>query len=247
MISGIFETGAGTGNQLHEYVMTRVLAFDKGVDFGMIYPENFKGKDFMTLDMGKPVKDLEHEYNEKKVENEYGVDIRGYDWEGIQNIKDNTLVNGYFQGEKYFEHHLERIKEWLKVEPLFIPDDVCVISFRGGEYVGVPDLFLPKSYWDTAIEMIREKYLRIHFEVHTDDPDTAKKFFPDFPCIQNIELNWRSIRYAKHLIVSNSSFSILPSLLGDAKEIIAPKYHAGHNKGYQQLEQNVYDRYTYVV
>lgn len=246
MISGIFHLGSGTGNQLARYVMVRTLALDKGLDFGMIFPENFKGKDFMNIDMGVPVKGLIHTFNERKEVNKQGQDVRGYDWEGILNIKDFTLIDGEFQGEKYFEHHLEEIKEWLKVEPLEMPDDVCVINFRGGEYIGVKDLFLPSQYWVDAIRMMYTKHIGITFEVHTDDLETAKRVFPEFKCVHDIGLNWRSIRYAKHLILSNSSFAILPSLLGDATDIIAPRFWAGHNKGYWQLQQNQYKKFTYI-
>lgn len=202
----------------------------------------------MSLDVGKDYKghEYEYEYIEKRVNNAQGVDIRDYDWEGILHIKDNTLVDGEFQGEKYYEHRLDEIREWLKVEPLDMPDDLCVIGFRGGEYVGVHDLFLPQSYWDKAIKIMRDKYPGIRFEVHTDDVETAKRFFPEFPCIHDIALNWRSVRYAKHLIIANSSFYILPSLLGYAQEIIAPMYWAGYNCLYWKMNQNQYKRFTYI-
>jgi len=246
MISGIFHTGSGMGNQLARYVMARVLALDKGTDFGMIFPENFKGHSFMKLDMGVPVSGLLHEYKERKEVDEFGNDIRDYDWDGLLHIKDMTLIDGEFQGEKYYTHHLDRIREWLAVEPLDMPDDLCVIGFRGGEYVGVRDLFLPQEYWDKAIAMMREKHPNIRFEVHTDDVITAQSFFPDFKVIHNIGLNWRSVRYAKHLIIANSSFFILPALLGQAKEIIAPRFWAGYNRRTQQLLQNVYEGFSYI-
>jgi hypothetical protein len=242
MIANIFHQGSGLGNQLHRYVMARVIALDRGYDFGVIFPENFKGH-FMNIDMGVPVKGLLNEYKEKSEKFE-GNEVRDYDWD-IKDIEDFTLIDGEFQGEKYFEHRLDEIREWLKVEPLDVPDDLCIIGFRGGEYVGVRDLFLPQSYWDSAIKLMRDKYPNIRFEVHTDDVETAQKFFP-FPCIHDIGLNWRSVRYAKHLIIANSSFYILPALLGNAKEIIAPKYWAGYNKGYWQLKQNKYERFAYI-
>lgn len=244
MLASIFHQGSGLGNQLHRYVMTRVLALDKGFEFGMIFPENFKGT-FMKLDMGTPVQGLCNEFNEEKVDM-LGVDVRPYDWR-IEDIQDFTFIDGEFQGEEYFEHRLTEIREWLKVEPLDTPDDLCVIGFRGGEYVGVKDLFLPQEYWNKAIQIMRDKYPGIRFEVHTDDIETAKKFFPEFICIHDMSLNWRSIRFAKHLVIANSSFFILPSLLNaDVKEIIAPKYWAGYNKGFWQLEQNVYKKFTYI-
>lgn len=260
MIASIFHTGSGIGNQLHRYVMCRVLAFDKGFDFGMMYPENFKGKTFINIDMGVKVeggsispdstptslpRQITAYMREKAVYADRGgdkVDIRPYDWD-MTKVSDNTLIDGEFQGERYYQHRLGEIREWLKVELLKVPEDVCIINFRGGEYVGVEDLFLPWEYWDEAIDMMIAKGIT-KFEVHTDDTETAHRFFPDFTCIHDVGLNWRSIRYAKNLIISNSSFAILPALLGEAETIISPKFWAGRNKGYQQLEQNIYKRFT---
>lgn len=47
--------GQGLGNQLACYVTTRVVAKDKGYDFGIKSPEKFKCLDFMDLDFGLPV------------------------------------------------------------------------------------------------------------------------------------------------------------------------------------------------
>ncbi len=245
MIHGIFHEGSGLGNQLHRYVMTRVIALDKGFGFAMAYPNLFKGASFMNLDMGNPKEPIDYKFLEKSEKNEQGNEVRDYDW-SIKDIQDNTIIDGEFQGEKYYEHRLNEIREWLKVEPLEMPDDLCVINFRGGEYVYVQDLFLSKEYWDRAITQMRSINPNMRFEVHTDDPGTAELFFSGMPIIKDMEINWRSIRYAKYLILSNSSFAILPALLGNAKKIIAPLYWAGYNKGYWQLRQNQYKRFTYI-
>ena len=47
--------GQGLGNQLACYVTTKVLALDKGFDFGVLNPHKFKCLDFMDLDFGKKV------------------------------------------------------------------------------------------------------------------------------------------------------------------------------------------------
>ncbi len=252
MIAGIFHKGSGLGNQLHRYVMTRVIAKRMGVNFGMIYPENFKGASFMNLDMGIPVKGLLHEFNEEKMINEQGNDVRDYDWR-VHEIQDNTLIDGEFQGEKYYSYYLDDIREWLKpnhpnLEDTDAPDDLCIINFRGGEYVGISDLFLPHIYWTEAIAKMREINPNMRFQVETDDVLTADQFFPDFYIAPNdMALNWMHIRKAKYLILSNSSFAILPALLNqNAQEIIAPKYWAGYNKGYWQLEQNRYSKFNHI-
>lgn len=248
MIASIFHSGSGLGNQLHRYVMARVLALDKEYDFGMLNPDLFKESSFMHLDMGDKACDcleINSPFYEKKIV-ENGLDIRSYDPE-INFVEDNTVIDGEFQDPRYFEHRLPEIREWLKVESLDMPDDLCIINFRGGEYTIFPDLFLIKAYWDTAIEIMKEKYPYIRFEVHTDDPETARKFFPNYPIIQDIGLNWRSIRYAKHLILSNSSFAILPALLNEnVKEIIAPRYWARHNTKVWAQPSNYYKQFMYI-
>ena len=244
MIAGIFHEGSGLGNQLFRYVATRVLALDKGYRWGMLGLGEFKGFSFINLFMGDGTAfDLPIWQEKKVVEN--GVDIRGYDPE-INFVKDNTIIDGEFQDPRYFEHRLDEIREWLKVEPLELPEDVCVIGFRGGEYVGLRDLFLTQDYWEDAIEMMREINPDMKFEVHTDDPYTAKLFFPDFPIVHDIALNWRSVRYAKYLIIANSSFYIFPALLGPAHKIIAPRYWARRNTGVWALPSNYYKRFDYI-
>lgn len=251
MIAGIFHKGSGLGNQLFRYVATRVLAEDKGYNWGIHQHYNFKGRYFMNLDMGTlPLgigagEWLWKEFHEKKII-ENGVDVRGYDPE-FNFIEDKTVIDGEFQDERYFKHRLKDIDIWLAVKPLELPDDLCIIGFRGGEYTLFPDLFLPKEYWDTAIELKRRINPNMRFEVHTDDAATAKHFFPDFECVHDIGLNWRSVRFAKHLIIANSSFYILPSLLNEkCDDIIAPRYWARRNTNTWALPQNYYPKFQYI-
>ncbi len=258
MICGIFHKGSGLGDQLFRYITVRTLALDKGFEFGMVCPENFKGKDFMELDMGKKVDayiSISEPNGKVNIEisslKRWNETTNYYDPE-INFIGDNTIIDGNFQDERYWGHRLDFIKYWLQTpvketEKLQQPDDLCVINFRGGEYSQVPELFLPKEYWDKAIDLIKNKYTNITFEVHTDDQKLAKQFFPDLECISNIGVNWKTVRYAKHLILSNSAFGILPALLNEnIKEVIAPRYWARRNKGYWHLPQNYYKHFTYI-
>lgn len=252
MIAGYFHQGSGLGNQLHRYVATRVLAADKGYEFGMFSESGFKGESFMNIDWGKKLSygelpGLKHKWEEKKIV-ENGVDIRGYDPE-INFVEDNTVIDGEFQDPRYFEHRLDEVREWLKVEPLYMRPDVCVIGFRGGEYALFPDLFLPKEWWDLQIRTMRMINPNMRFEVHTDDPVKAKEFFPDFKIVHDIGINWRSVRYAKYAIIANSSFYILPRLLKHWEEekamTFAPRYWARHNTKVWGLPQNFYKQFVY--
>lgn len=267
MIAGQFHEGSGLGNQLARYVAVRVLAKDKGYEWGMVNPQSFKGE-FMNIDLGRPAPHALYKFDknmvpyssewlEKKV-TENGLDIRSYDPE-FNFIQDNTIIDGEFQDPRYFEHRMDDITEWLKVEPLEVPDDVCVIGFRGGEYSIFPELFLTKEYWDTAIAKMRALRPNVAFEVHTDDPALARQFFPDFKIIDNIQLshsnhsnmglNWRAMRYAKYAIIANSSFYILPRLIrhhqGEAITI-APRYWARRNIQKWAMPSNYYRQFTYL-
>jgi hypothetical protein len=252
MIIGKISIGSGLGDMLFSYIATRVRAMDLGVDFGFVGKEFFKGKDFMNLDFGKEV-DLKYhtETNTGKtiIDDEHKlVELNTpYFNPEFFFIEDGTVIDGYgAQDIKYFEHRLDEIREWLKVDPMLMPIDKCIINFRGGEFSVFPELFLTKDYWDEAINMMLEKNPKMRFEIHTDDPELASQFFPDYPIVSGIDINWRSIRYAKHLIVSNSAFAIIPALLGSATEVIAPRYWARRNIKEWSLPSNYYRKFLYI-
>ena len=261
MIYGYLYQGSGAGNQLHRYIATRIKALDLGVDYRMVYvPDgsgkvpNFKCQSFMQFDENKIITEIPQGlkvFNEKKVV-ENGIDIRSYDPEW-NFIEDNTIIDGEFQDERYFGQRIEKVNEWLKVEPLDMPNDVCVIGFRGGEFSVFPDLFLTEDYWYNAIAEMLKINLNIKFEVHTDDEILARQFFLDYKIIHDVGINWRSMRYAKYAIIANSSFYILPRLLrhnqGEYTKhplTIAPRYWARHNTKVWALPQNYYKQFLYI-
>lgn len=241
MLVGQIHKGSGLGNQLHRIVITRVLAKELGLDFGFEGIVNFKGNSFLNLEWGQiPVWDKE--FIEKRVNNEQGIDIRGIDT-SVNFIEDGTRIEGEFQDERYWEKHRKDVDKWLKVEPMDL-GNICVINLRGGEYKIFPDLYLTQKYWNEAIKIKRKQGVK-NFVVVTDDVEEAEKFFPEFVISHEIGRDWRAIRYAKHLILSNSSFAILPAWLGEGN-IIAPKNWARHNIGVQATQQNIYKNWNYI-
>lgn len=245
MIAGIFHKGSGLGNQLHRYVMTRVLALDKGYDWGMIGIPYFKGYSFLNLDFGDLV-EMENAkvFKEKRINNKERVDVREYDSD-IQRVEDNTLIDGEFQDERYWEKYAHLVDRWFSVEPLDLSPNMCVINFRGGEYKYFPELFLSQKYWVDAVNHMKKINPNMIFKVVTDDEEEARTFFPTFEISHDIGKDWRSIRYAKYLILSNSSFAIFPAWLGSA-HIIAPYGWARHNVGFWALPQNKYKGWNYL-
>lgn len=261
MVYGLLNQGSGAGNQLFRYIALRIKALELGVDYRMIWnpdgsgkPGGFKCKDFMFFDESKVGFNFPKNFkvwHEKKITDSAGTDICSYDPEW-NFIEDGTLLEGELQDERYWEHREREVNEWLKVEPLEMPDDLCVIGFRGGEFALYPDLFLTKEYWQEAIgDMIVMGVQK--FEVHTDDPVLAKEFFVgpifgkefELKIIHDIGINWRSMRYAKYAIIANSSFFILPRWLNKGVTI-APRYWGRRNTKVWSLPQNYYKRFTHI-
>lgn len=258
MIAGIFHQGSGLGNQLHRYVATRVRAADLGVKFGMFYlndgsgkESGFKGNSFMPHIYPtwlSPLPEKWRRWQEKKIVDQDGIDIRSFDpeFDFIEGSdEDPVIIDGEFQDERYWAHHESELDDWLKVERLDVPHDLCVIGFRGGEFAVYPDLFLTKEYWDQGIKKMRDINPLMKFEVHTDDPVLAQQFFPQFRVIHDIGLNWRSTRYATYAIVANSSFFILPRWMSKGMTI-APRYWGRRNTKVWSLPQNYYSRFLYI-
>ena len=252
MIRGIFHQGSGLGNQLARYIATRVLSLDKDYDWEMIYnpdgsgkQEGFKGNGIFEVPIPRVATftDFANMWHEKKV-TENGIDIRSYDPE-FNFVGDGKTIEGEFQDERYWEHREKEVDEWLKVEPLDMPDDLCVIGFRGGEFAIYSDLFLTKEYWDEGIARMRKINPNMSFEVHTDDEALAQQFFPEFKVIHDIGINWRSMRFAKYAIIANSSFFILPRWLSKGITM-APCFWGRRNIGVWSMNQNFYKRFIHI-
>lgn len=235
--------GQGLGNQLACYVTTRVLAADRGYDFGIMNPFKFKCLDFMSLDFGKPVHggtgpeggppfhlpmDIYSYFREYDLRHPDGSDIRIED-PRLSKILDGTKIDGNFQSENQVYHRKSEIKEWLKVKSEFdcfdfSSDDICVINFRGGEYAFHPKFFLTQKYWNDAISKMLKINPFFKFVVITDDVSTAKTFFPNFDVYHfSIGKDYSVIKNAHYLILSNSSFPYFATLTSETiKYIIAP-------------------------
>ena len=249
MICTQFYEGQGLGNQLWAYVTLRVIAEQKGLPFGVVNPQYFKGFPFLNLDFGEfvqlpdgsdpndvmtlPVGINNIFLEPQKFDPETGLDIT-FDSLDITQISDATKIQGNFQDQAFIAPFKTQISEWLApVEYKNLNNfqgEVCVINFRGGEYRHWKSVFLDKNYWHRARRLMQETVPGVKFKVVTDDPKLARYFFPPDEIVDgSIEEDYLSIYAAKYLIVSNSSFAWFPAWLSEQAEIcIAPKYWAGY-------------------
>lgn len=261
--------GQGIGNQLFCYVTTRSIAHDRGLKFGIKdigwsgdkrYNKN--GFYWMNLDMGEVVPDNIKIYNEKDRrlilktnwhDSTIGCDIRDYDL-NLYHVLDDTLILGNMQHPKYFYHNKVIVKQWLKVKPNFdfydyTDDNICIINFRGGEYVGHDELYLTRKYWIDAINNMLHINSNMKFIIITDDIQSANNMLPEIPAYHfSVDRDYSIIKNARHVILSNSTFSFFAVFCSETiKNIIAPKYWSRHNvsDGYWSSFQNLYPDWKY--
>lgn len=268
MIGTEFIEGFGLGNQLLCFIAARSIAADKGCEFGCVNPgqvgnvfHSRKGMYFMDIDLGKEISTEEKSAYKRFDERDdrlymgnsihdinNGCYISGADPD-MKKIEDNTLIYGNMQSEEYFKAHREDIKKWMQVKPEYESNeytacDLCIINMRGGEYTGAPELYLDRKYWLNAIKNMRRINPDMRFMIVTEDEEAAKKVLPEFECHHfDMGRDFVTIKNARYLILSNSSFAITPVLLSEElKYAIAPKYWARHNisDGFWSSEQNIY-------
>lgn len=249
------------GNHLFQYVVTRAIAERKGYEWGFtnyIYGDYFSGKsqmDFLDIDYGKqPVVGIEIDYQENIKYINHGNIVNVHQYHTFDNLKDNSKLVGCWQTEQYFEK--EKVQEWMKIKDiekysnLNQDENTCVINVRGGHYLGIPDVLLPQSYWNNAVNHMISINPNMKFLVITDDVSYSKRLFPNFPCHHlGINADYYVINNASWLILSNSSFAWFPAWLNKkVKEIIAPKYWAGFNRsdGYWASSNIFTKEWTYL-
>ncbi len=257
--------GQGLGNRLFVYISTRAIARKKGFDFSILDSEILEnGVPFLNLDYG--VSAPEDIWNYTYVEKgerlfcgnsghdiQHGADVSGYD-KDIWDVESGTILDGILQAPEYFDEYKNDIKEWLSVKPEYecydySLDDLCIINIRGGEYADSPELFLRRKYWLDAMNNMRQIRQDMRFMVVTDDVDAARRILPEVEAYHfDVCKDYVTVKNAKYLIISNSSFAFFPAYTSTtARMIIAPKYWARHNvsDGYWSCEQNIYEGFMY--
>lgn len=249
MICTEFYNGQGLGNQLWLYAVTRVKSLDLKTNFGIIHPEKFKGMNFLDLNFGEQLIGGTSPEGGPPIELPNGImnyyrepilrhkktnqDVTEID-PNYYLIEKNTKIDGNFQSPSFIRHHKNQIRTWFKPvfsDGLIYDENLCVINFRGGEYIHMRDVFLPKSYWTNARRAMLELNSRMEFRVVTDDYRLAAKFFDKSEIVrQEMSYDYLAVLNAKFVILSNSSFGWFPAWLNsNAKSIIVPKYWWGYN------------------
>ena len=108
----IFRDGQGLGNQLWLYASAKSICEKLNLKLEIKNFNKFKGKNFLNLDFdNKTNMDNNGMYifNERLYyDKDLGYIVSSFD-ENVLKIKENTILEGIFQSEKYFFNDLKKI------------------------------------------------------------------------------------------------------------------------------------------
>lgn len=222
------------GNQMFQYGISRLIAEKNNYNFYLTKEKNGNGQnisDYFDLDMGINDGLIQHRYHENS--------NQVYD-PSLFNIPDFTCLHGFFQTEKYFLGNEKKLKEWFNIKKTdevkkllekYPIDEYCYIHFRGGDYKDMPNWLLPKKYYETSINKIKEFNNNLKFLIITDDIELANQFFDGVDVISNeIMVDFNLLYHSKFCIIPNSSFSWWAAWLSDKEITIAPLGWINYNK-----------------
>lgn len=162
---------------------------------------------------------------------------RGIPW-GYHEVRltQSCDLLGHFQSLKYFEHCFEEVEWYLRMKDEPPLQDVCAVHVRLGDYgeqaspqhpQGNP--YHPRmnmAYYEPAFAQFPadQKYL-----VFSDGIEETKRMFGDSPQFEYSEgrtyfEDFKLMKRCRHFIISNSSFSAMAAVLGEApdKKVVAP-------------------------
>jgi hypothetical protein len=243
------------GDHIVRYLVCRSVAEKNGYSWGINpvtshdYYHGAEQMDFFNINYGLPNHSawgeiplgINNVWEEKYVDN---GDHTFHPFQpDIFDIPDNTqLILRCCHDARYYDK--EKVRQWLKIKDekvaecectlkqynIELNDDLCVINCRGGEYVGIANLFLRWEYWQQAMNHMLEINPKMKFLVVTEDPHYFKYVF-NLPIAHfSICGDYYVVNHAKYLITSNSGFGVFPTWLNEnAKFIISPKWWARHN------------------
>lgn len=255
------------GNHMFNYAIARTVAELNGYEWGFDpvpkydYHNGAEQMNFMEIDYGKFPNDIKNVYNEVRTIHN-GDNVQVYNSNVFDVADDTDLVGGCWQSEQYYNK--EDLRKWFKIKEtmveqyentmasvgLKLDDNVCIINFRGGEYRGFSNLIIRPQYYIDAMNYMKSLNPNIVFVIITDDPQTATQYIPNIPVMHfSIGMDYYIINKTKNLILANSSFSIMPTILNkDLQNVIAPKYWARHNvsDGYWAIGDQYYKGWSYM-
>jgi hypothetical protein len=200
-------TNIGLGNQMFFMASTIGIATKLGYSYGFepFYPEVFPNQ-APVLIKDKPCLHVPWGYHDVK-------------------IKDNHVLSGYMQSEKYFKHCRDKVLWHFQMNKMIdytLPEDAVCIHVRRGDYVNSKHHYnLGMDYYFEAMGLVDGTYY-----VFSDDIAYCRDMFKGTKvCFVNgkdVFTDFYLMLQCKKFIIANSSLSWWASWIVGG-ETIAPK------------------------
>lgn len=178
----------------------------------------------------------------------YQFHEKNFQFADISNLPDHTDIVGYFQSEKYFESHKQKIieEEFIfkkhileKTDSIFenLKSDLhlCSLHVRRGDYLKLSDTHPPLEidYYEQAISFLPKE---IDILVFSDNIEEAKNLLESSELFkerkkkyvsENHSIEMSLMTRCNYHVIANSSFSWWGAWLSESKCVIAPKLWFG--------------------
>lgn len=154
----------------------------------------------------------------------------------LQSTTDRVrYLDGYFQtclSQKSFDNIRSLLVNISTLAENQLDPSICVIHIRGSDFLKLGlDTVAPPSYYYSAIHLMLTRYNIHHFKVITDDVNYAKRImsFQDLSyeiSSNDIVVDFNTIASAQRKIISNSTFALWASALGELRDsiVICPRH-----------------------
>lgn len=148
---------------------------------------------------------------------------------GYKDIKlsQSASLSGHMQSEKYFEHCIDEVKWYFRMQSEPALNDYCAIHVRLGDYDNAYHPRLGTEYYREAVNQFdaSQKFL-----IFSDDLKAARYMFREsdkfsFSEGRDYLEDFKLLKTCRHFVIGNSSYSAMAAILGDAKDkrVVAPR------------------------
>lgn len=170
-------------------------------------------------------------------------------------IRDGISLSGHMQSEKYFAHCKDLIRHYFTMKDEKGIEDAVAIHVRRGDYDNAYHPRIDAEYYGQAIKHFPDNAKLLLF---TDDYEAGLAIFREIGVVDRILLapekadylyHFRTMKQCRHFITSNSSFSLIASMLSPAKDkkIICPANWFGPAWGQMPETKDLYPENAIVI
>lgn len=219
------------GNQMFQYALGRIIAEHKGYKLEILDPDNKKEQLFNNFPFVNTAGVDGKEVRENTMA--CASDLQYLDLDAVFNHGGHVFLHGYWQKYYYYTAHKDKIQQWYSYDDSQFdkpgPEDV-VMHLRLGdqlhpEKIGLPDTVQP--YIDVLNTIPHKRCILV-----SDEPN--EPFLAPLRALPTVEVrsgspmaDFTMIKYAKRIIISQSTFAWWAAFLGSPEQVWAPLIASG--------------------